>query len=174
VDPDPHPHPDPVIFDMIFKTPTKKRITKKFFCLLLFEGTFTSFFKDKKSPKVVTKVTSRNKGFSYNFCLMIEGSGFPTLQSTFYFILYSASSVLFRSFFNSDVQDELIYNICHPASGVRAVAYSCLVRLLRHAPTRWPAVLPGYMAALEVQISLKTPGITKRCRLSLLTNSALV
>ena len=49
-----------------------------------------------------------------------------------------------------DVQDELIYNICHPASGVRAVAYACLVRLLRHAPTRWPAVLPGYMAALEV------------------------
>jgi translation elongation factor EF-4 len=49
------------------------------------------------------------------------------------------------------VQDELIYNISHPASGVREVAYTCLVRLLRHAPTRWPAVLPGYMAALEVQ-----------------------
>jgi hypothetical protein len=27
----------------------KKLIKKKFFCLLLFEGTFTSFFKDKKS-----------------------------------------------------------------------------------------------------------------------------
>jgi hypothetical protein len=29
--------------------PTKNKIKKKFFCLLLFEGTFTSFFKDKKS-----------------------------------------------------------------------------------------------------------------------------
>jgi hypothetical protein len=31
--------------------PTKKIILKKFFCLLLFEGTFTSFFKDKKSKR---------------------------------------------------------------------------------------------------------------------------
>jgi hypothetical protein len=29
----------------------KKLIFKKFFCLLLFEGTFTSFFKDKKSKR---------------------------------------------------------------------------------------------------------------------------
>jgi hypothetical protein len=33
--------PDPAISQTQFKT-------KKFFCLLLFEGTFTSFFKDKK------------------------------------------------------------------------------------------------------------------------------
>ncbi len=81
---------------------------------------------------------------------MKKKAGSPTLLPAFYFILYSASSVIFRLFCVSDVQDELIYNISHPASGVRAVAYSCLVRLLRHAPTRWPAVLPGYMAALEV------------------------
>jgi hypothetical protein len=29
--------------------PTKNYFVTKFFCLLLFEGTFTSFFKDKKS-----------------------------------------------------------------------------------------------------------------------------
>ncbi len=42
------------------------------FCLLLFEGTFTSFSKIKKSQ------SSRNQGFSCNFCLVIEGSGSGT------------------------------------------------------------------------------------------------
>jgi hypothetical protein len=37
------------------------------------ESTFTLFFKDKK-PKEV-KENSINQGFSYYFCLMIEGSG---------------------------------------------------------------------------------------------------
>jgi hypothetical protein len=37
------------------------------FCLILFEGTFTSFFKDKK----VKKSQNRRQGF----CLMTEGSG---------------------------------------------------------------------------------------------------
>jgi hypothetical protein len=43
---DPDADPDPAIFvsDLQFKTST-------FFCLLLFEGTFTSFFKDKKSER---------------------------------------------------------------------------------------------------------------------------
>jgi hypothetical protein len=43
-----------------------------FFCLLLFEGTFTSFSKEV-GHKEVTK--HRNKRFSYYFCLMMEGSG---------------------------------------------------------------------------------------------------
>jgi hypothetical protein len=38
-----------------------------------FEGTFTSFFKDKKSKKELQN--SRNQGFYYYFCMMIEGSG---------------------------------------------------------------------------------------------------
>jgi hypothetical protein len=38
--------PDPAIFILDLQDATKK---SKFFCLLLFEGTFTSFFKDKKS-----------------------------------------------------------------------------------------------------------------------------
>ncbi len=33
------------------KTPTKNQFNKMFFCLLFFEGTFTSFFKDKKSKR---------------------------------------------------------------------------------------------------------------------------
>jgi hypothetical protein len=53
--------------------------TKNFFCLLFFEGTYiTELFKDtvkghKKSQN------SRDQGFSYYFCLMIEGSGSVTL-----------------------------------------------------------------------------------------------
>jgi hypothetical protein len=42
-------NPDPAILSPTFKTPTKKYFFKQFFWLLLFEGTVTSFFKDKKS-----------------------------------------------------------------------------------------------------------------------------
>ncbi len=44
----------------------------KLLCSVLLKGTFTSFFKDKKSKRVTN---SRNQGFSYYFSLMIEGSG---------------------------------------------------------------------------------------------------
>jgi hypothetical protein len=51
---DPDSDPDPAIF-IIDLQETYKKITKQqFFCLLLFEGTFTSFFKDKKSKRVTT------------------------------------------------------------------------------------------------------------------------
>jgi hypothetical protein len=43
--------PDPAIFVIDLQGANKKLIEKKIFCLLLFEGTFTSFFKDKKSKK---------------------------------------------------------------------------------------------------------------------------
>jgi hypothetical protein len=43
---------DPAIFVIDLQDANKKRIKKKF-CLLLFEGTFTSFFKDKKSKRVI-------------------------------------------------------------------------------------------------------------------------
>jgi hypothetical protein len=39
-----------------------------FFCLLIFKGTLTSFFKDKKSKR--SKKNSRNQTFSYYFCLI--------------------------------------------------------------------------------------------------------
>jgi hypothetical protein len=53
VDPDPDPDldPDPAIF-----VRDLQNANIKFFCLLLFEGTFTSFFKDKKSKRSHKKV----------------------------------------------------------------------------------------------------------------------
>jgi hypothetical protein len=62
VDPDPRIHasdqwirildPDPAIFVIILQDASKKLIfSHKFFCLLLFEATFTSFFKGKKSKR---------------------------------------------------------------------------------------------------------------------------
>ncbi len=50
----------------------QKTNLKKVFCLLLFEGTFTSFSKIKSKKK---SHSSRNRRFSYYFCLVIEGSG---------------------------------------------------------------------------------------------------
>jgi hypothetical protein len=43
--------PDPAIFVIGLQDAYKKLFFKKFFCLLLFEGTFTSFFKDKSSKE---------------------------------------------------------------------------------------------------------------------------
>ncbi len=61
---------------LTFKMPKTSFFVEVFclllFCLLLFEDTFTSYFKDRKSR---SHKKSRNKGFSYNFCLLIEGSG---------------------------------------------------------------------------------------------------
>jgi hypothetical protein len=48
-DPDPDPALDPVLFVSDLQDANKKLFFPKFFCLLLFEGTFTWFFKDKKS-----------------------------------------------------------------------------------------------------------------------------
>jgi hypothetical protein len=41
--------PDPAIFVIDLQDDNKKLFLKKIFCLLLFEATFTSLFKDKKS-----------------------------------------------------------------------------------------------------------------------------
>jgi hypothetical protein len=60
MDPDPDPDHAPFVSD--FQGGNKKK--SEIFCLLLFKGTFTSFFKD-----------IRYQGFSYYFCLMIKGSG---------------------------------------------------------------------------------------------------
>ncbi len=48
---DPDPDPDPAIFVIDLQDAKKTNLFFKFFCLLLFEGTFTSFFKDKKSKR---------------------------------------------------------------------------------------------------------------------------
>jgi hypothetical protein len=49
---DPDADPDPSIFIIDLQDVNKKQIIfEKFFYILLFEGTFTSFFKDKKSKR---------------------------------------------------------------------------------------------------------------------------
>jgi hypothetical protein len=54
---DPDSDPDPAIFVIDLQDASKKLIfLHNFFCLLLFEGTFTLFFKDKKSKRVGFKV----------------------------------------------------------------------------------------------------------------------
>jgi hypothetical protein len=45
--------PDPPLFVIDLQEDNKKQILlKKFFCLLLFDGTFTTFFEDKKLKEV--------------------------------------------------------------------------------------------------------------------------
>ena len=65
MDPDPDADPDPAIFIIDLQEANKKQIFFiKFFCLLLFEGTFTLVFKDQKSKRrhktVGTKVFLTN------------------------------------------------------------------------------------------------------------------
>jgi hypothetical protein len=64
-DPDSDPDADPAIFVIDLQD-------KKVFCLLFFEGTITSFFKDEKSKR--SHKTVGIKVF-LRFCLMIDGSG---------------------------------------------------------------------------------------------------
>jgi hypothetical protein len=61
MDPDSDANANPAIF-LIDLQDANKKLIKKVFCILLFEV-------KKKSQN------SRNQGFSYYFCLMIEGSG---------------------------------------------------------------------------------------------------
>jgi hypothetical protein len=56
-DPDQDADPDTSIFIIDLQDANKKQIfVEKFFCKLLFEGTFTSFFKGKKSKRSHKKV----------------------------------------------------------------------------------------------------------------------
>jgi hypothetical protein len=50
---------------LTFKTPTKNYIFEQFLCILLFESTFTSVFKYKKSKRSHKRV--KNQGFSSIF-----------------------------------------------------------------------------------------------------------
>ncbi len=65
--------PDPALFVIGFQDAKKNKFFSDLACFLLFEGTFTSVFKDKKVIK--RSQNSRNQGFSYFICLMMEGSG---------------------------------------------------------------------------------------------------
>jgi hypothetical protein len=63
--------PDPSIFIIDLQDANKNKFLKKFSCILLFEGTFTSFCKDKKSKR--RHKTVKIKVFLTS--LMIEGYG---------------------------------------------------------------------------------------------------
>jgi hypothetical protein len=61
------PDSDPAIFVIALQDANRKNFfIFYFFCLLLFKGTFPSFFKDKMSERVKIGI---------NFCMMIDGSG---------------------------------------------------------------------------------------------------
>jgi hypothetical protein len=45
------PDPDSSLFIIDLQDAKKTNFLKKFSCILLFEGTFTSFFKDEKSKR---------------------------------------------------------------------------------------------------------------------------
>jgi hypothetical protein len=63
MDPDSDPDPDPAIFVIDLQDASKKLIfLHNFLCLLLFEATFTSFFKDKKSKRVPKTCGSGGSG----------------------------------------------------------------------------------------------------------------
>ncbi len=68
-DADSEPDSDPAIF-VIDLLDAKK----KFFCLFLFEGTFTSFFKDKKSKR-------SHKAVGIKFLLFLHGDRRIRIQS---------------------------------------------------------------------------------------------
>jgi hypothetical protein len=78
MDLDPNAEPDHAIFIIDLQDANKKLIFKKVFCILLFKGTFISFLKTKSKKEVKN---SRNKGFSYYFCLLIEGCGSKPLTN---------------------------------------------------------------------------------------------
>jgi hypothetical protein len=72
---DPDADLDPAIF-VTFKTSTKNYFKKKFFCVLLFEGTIASFFKDKKAYRSHTQSESMFfLLFLVDDRLMANGSG---------------------------------------------------------------------------------------------------
>jgi hypothetical protein len=51
MDPDADADADPAIFIIDLQDANQKRIKKKVFLFIIFEGSFTSFFKDKKSKR---------------------------------------------------------------------------------------------------------------------------
>jgi hypothetical protein len=55
MNPDQNSEPDPAIFVIDLQDANKKQIIKKNFCLILFEGTFTSFSKIKSQKGSTTK-----------------------------------------------------------------------------------------------------------------------
>jgi hypothetical protein len=67
-DPEPDADPDPSIFIIDLQDANKKLTKKRFFCILLFAGTFTAFFtgkKSKRSHKTVVEIKDFLTIFAY-------------------------------------------------------------------------------------------------------------
>ncbi len=64
--------PDPAIFVIDLQDASNKLILNTIFSAYYFMKVHLHHFKDKKSKE---SQNSRNQGFSYYFCMMIEGSG---------------------------------------------------------------------------------------------------
>jgi hypothetical protein len=65
-------YPDPAIFVIDLHDASKKQISLKGFSAYFFSKVHLHHFSQIKSKK--KSQNSRNQGFSYYFCLMIEGS----------------------------------------------------------------------------------------------------
>jgi hypothetical protein len=72
---DPDPDPDPAIFIIDLQDANKKLILKKSFSAYYFLKVHTGIYHFSKIKCQKKSKKSRNEGFSYYFCLMIEGSG---------------------------------------------------------------------------------------------------
>jgi hypothetical protein len=70
---DPDPDPDPAIFVIDLRDAGKKLIFNTIFSASYFLKVHLHNFSKLKRQK--ESQNSRNQGFSYNFCMMIEGSG---------------------------------------------------------------------------------------------------
>ncbi len=79
MDPDPESDPDPAIFVIDLQDASKKLNFNTIFSAYYFLKVHLHHFSKIKSQK--ESQNSRNQGFSYNFCIMIEGSGSIPLTS---------------------------------------------------------------------------------------------
>jgi hypothetical protein len=66
------PDPDPAIFIIDLQDTNRKLILKSFSAYFFLKVQLHHFSKIKSQKEAKN---SSNQGFSYNFCLMIEGSG---------------------------------------------------------------------------------------------------
>jgi hypothetical protein len=62
------------------KMPTKNFVFSKYFCLLLFEGTFTSISLQRQKVQKKSQ-NSRNQGYTYFLCLLMKGSGYVQIMT---------------------------------------------------------------------------------------------
>jgi len=74
------PDPNAAIFVIDLQGANKKIMLEKCLSAYYFLKVYLLHFSKIKSPKEVT--SKRNQGFSYYFCLMIEGSGSGSIHLT--------------------------------------------------------------------------------------------